>query len=541
MRAALTALLFAALLVIAPAKAASPPGTPHLTVGADIKQLIFDWDDTAGAAYYRLLYRVGSGSYQPVIDNIPAATTQAKLSIAVHLQAWSSLRYAVAACNSSGCTNSPDVFPQNLMLDTIGYLKASNADSDDRFGWGQTLSDDGRTLAVTAALEASNATGVNGNQADNSSPESGAVYVFRRTSTGWRQEAYLKAGVNESSQFFGTGWFLAPGSLAINGNGSLLAVGASGQKVAGFENAGAVFVYQRSSSGSWSLVATLHSPAPLRFDLFGQSLDMSLDGRTLKVDAQGPFRPDGTWNVTHIYVRPGATWQHSATIVPAVPGDVCQNTRLSRDGNTLVASCENILGAHRHVETFKRSGNTWSNVSAMQFDFYPTDIGLALDGEANTMAIEEATIVEADVIGIYKWTGAAWVRKAGIPVFPYDSTRSGLTDPLALNRDGNLLAIGYSWATEEGAGVSPASHPGGPRVGAVYVWKRDDRSGTWVRRSVIKAPNPDVDDFFGVSLSMCGSGKTLAIGADAEDSKARGVDGDRTDDSRTDSGAVYLY
>jgi hypothetical protein len=62
MRAALTALLFAALLVIAPAKAASPPGTPHLTVGADIKQLIFDWT-TRPVRQYRL-YRVGSGSYR---------------------------------------------------------------------------------------------------------------------------------------------------------------------------------------------------------------------------------------------------------------------------------------------------------------------------------------------------------------------------------------------------------------------------------------------------------------------------------------------
>ena len=36
----------------------------------------------------------------------------------------------------------------------------------------------GNTLAVGAYREASNATGVNGNQADNSAPNSGAVYVF---------------------------------------------------------------------------------------------------------------------------------------------------------------------------------------------------------------------------------------------------------------------------------------------------------------------------------------------------------------------------
>jgi hypothetical protein len=42
------------------------------------------------------------------------------------------------------------------------------------------LSSDGDTLAVGAYNESSAATGVNGNQADNSVDESGAVYVFAR-------------------------------------------------------------------------------------------------------------------------------------------------------------------------------------------------------------------------------------------------------------------------------------------------------------------------------------------------------------------------
>ena len=35
-------------------KCHSPPGTPHVTMAADTKQLIFDWDDAIGATYYRL-------------------------------------------------------------------------------------------------------------------------------------------------------------------------------------------------------------------------------------------------------------------------------------------------------------------------------------------------------------------------------------------------------------------------------------------------------------------------------------------------------
>jgi len=60
--------------------------------------------------------------------------------------------------------------------DQKDYLKASNTNAGDEFGVAVALS--GRTLAAAAWFEASNATGVNGDQADNSAPKSGAVYVF---------------------------------------------------------------------------------------------------------------------------------------------------------------------------------------------------------------------------------------------------------------------------------------------------------------------------------------------------------------------------
>jgi hypothetical protein len=74
-------------------------------------------------------------------------------------------------------------------------------------------------MAVGAYLEASAATGFNGNQADNSSAAAGAVYVFRRTGTAWVQESYLKASNTGASDSFGK-------ALALSSDGSTLAVGA---------------------------------------------------------------------------------------------------------------------------------------------------------------------------------------------------------------------------------------------------------------------------------------------------------------------------
>ncbi len=61
------------------------------------------------------------------------------------------------------------------------YIKASNPGDGANFGSSVALSRDGNTLAVAAYYESSNATGINGNQADRSIPEAGAVYIFTRT------------------------------------------------------------------------------------------------------------------------------------------------------------------------------------------------------------------------------------------------------------------------------------------------------------------------------------------------------------------------
>jgi hypothetical protein len=61
------------------------------------------------------------------------------------------------------------------------YLKGSNTQAFDEFGSSVALDRTGRTLAATALGEDSAAPGVNGNDADNSSDEAGAAYVFTVT------------------------------------------------------------------------------------------------------------------------------------------------------------------------------------------------------------------------------------------------------------------------------------------------------------------------------------------------------------------------
>ena len=60
----------------------------------------------------------------------------------------------------------------------VNYLKASNTGPDDSFGRQLAITPDGRTVAVGAIGESSAATGIGGDQADNSVPSRGAVYLY---------------------------------------------------------------------------------------------------------------------------------------------------------------------------------------------------------------------------------------------------------------------------------------------------------------------------------------------------------------------------
>ena len=99
------------------------------------------------------------------------------------------------------------------------YVKASNTQAGDFFSLSASLSDDGNTLAVGALSEDSNASGIDGNQADNSAAASGAVYVFIRSGTTWTQKTYVKASNTVGNSLFAR--------VSLSGDGNTLAVGAN--------------------------------------------------------------------------------------------------------------------------------------------------------------------------------------------------------------------------------------------------------------------------------------------------------------------------
>jgi len=123
------------------------------------------------------------------------------------------------------------------------YIKASNTDANDFFGRVVTLNGD--TLAVGAAGEFSNATGIGGDESNNDTQNSGAVYVFARSAGSWTQQAYIKASNTGVDDFFGVGVALDDGTLAVGASGEASnATGVGGNQGDGsLFRAGAVYVF----------------------------------------------------------------------------------------------------------------------------------------------------------------------------------------------------------------------------------------------------------------------------------------------------------
>jgi hypothetical protein len=170
------------------------------------------------------------------------------------------------------------------------YVKASNTDESDGFGFSVALSGSGSTLAVGALRESSAATGVGGDQADDSTQWAGAAYVFARGDAAWSQEAYVKASNTDAYDNFGVG-------IALSCDGSTLAVsapweagaatGVNGDQTddsAGF--AGAVYLFARGDT-SWHPEVYVKASNTETNDYFGNSLALSDDGSVLAVGA--PF------------------------------------------------------------------------------------------------------------------------------------------------------------------------------------------------------------------------------------------------------------
>ena len=433
------------------------------------------------------------------------------------------------------------------------YVKASNAGQSDHFGSSVSLSADGSTLAVSAHWEASDATGVNGNQNDNSLAQAGAVYVFTRGSATWTQQAYLKAsntGKAAEGEVPGDGDQFGY-AIALSGDGNTLAVGAitedsAAQQIDGDQrddsqqSSGAVYVFARSAS-TWTQEAYVKGSHLEAGDMFGFAVALSLDGSTLVASAFDERGSGRTINGPHdngangsgalyVFTRRMGQWTQQAYIKGSrteATDQLGYAVAISDDGNTIAAGAgdEDCL-------------TPGINPPGCDNDSPPR-------GSANIWVGAAYVFVRAGDT----WTEQAFIKANNAR--PYNS----FGVKLALSGDGQTLAVASYLEDNAGRGIrGPELQPflivdhldpwrqrqgQAEESGAVYVYTRAGTS--WTQRTYVKASNSDAGDEFGSSVALSRDGRTMAVGAHNEDSAAVGINGNEGDNSAADSGAVYVF
>src|SRR6266571_2123465 len=304
------------------------------------------------------------------------------------------------------------------------YIKASNTAALDVFGGTVAMSSDGNTLAVGARQEASAATGIDGNQADNTSTNAGAVYVFTRSGATWTQQAYVKASNTGAGDEFGV-------SVALSGDGSTLAVGAFGEASAatGIDGnqadntapfAGAVYVFTRSGV-AWTQQVYVKASNAEANNFFGISVALSSDGNTLVAGAIGEEsaatgidgnQADNTATdsgAVYVFTRSGTAWTQQAYIKASNTGagdDFGTSVALSSDGDALAVGAANEASSSAGIDgnqgdnaapgagaiyAFTRSGTTWTQQAYVKAsnagggDGFGVSVAMA--GAGNSLAV----------------------------------------------------------------------------------------------------------------------------------------------------------
>jgi len=402
------------------------------------------------------------------------------------------------------------------LLQQQAYLKASNTDGGDLFGNSVAIAGD--TVVVGAPREDSNATGVNGNQSDNSATDSGSAYVFVRDGAGnWSQQAYLKASNTDGGDLFGD-------TVAIVGNTIVIGASLEGSNADGVNGnqgdnsasqAGAAYVFVRDGAGNWSQQAYLKASNSDGGDFFGNSVVIA--GNIVVVGAVGEDSSATVVNgnqadnlapfagAVYVFVRTGvSTWSQQAYLKASNADDFdIFGVSVAISGDTVVVGAE-------------REGSIATGVDGDQGDNSAGEAGAAYvfvrDGAGN-------------------WSQDAYLKAS--------NTGGGDLFGKSVAIAGDSVVIGALREASNAVGVNgDQGNDSASQAGAAYVFVRNV-AGDWAQQAYLKASNTDAGDLFGESVAVAGD--IAVVGARAEDSSASGVNGDQTSNVAGSSGAAYVF
>jgi hypothetical protein len=184
------------------------------------------------------------------------------------------------------------------------YLKASNTDLGD--GFGSSVAFFGETIIVGATGEGSNATGVNGNQADNSALGSGAAYTFSIS-----LPTTLVNSVLPTSRTVPVGTMATIFNTVLNAGGTT----ASGITLSIDPAPAGTFAYQQTDCATNAIIGGLNP-----------SLDLASSQALCYVLS---FTPSATFAATNVHIRAQAANAPSTNLLTGINTWLLRSTSIA--------------------------------------------------------------------------------------------------------------------------------------------------------------------------------------------------------------------
>ena len=443
---------------------------------------------------------IGYGEIKPTIPNPELVVRQNQTSISAiasspHTLSWAGTGFSAGVSLDNdrlavGANNCDCVFIFKRTGITWSLERKIEAGSSDGFGYIVSL--DGDRLAVGAPYD---------DGQNNITPDSGAVYIFKRTGTTWVLERKIDNGFTAlgSNDRFGH-------DVSLDGN--RLAVGAKEDdgKDDKTSNAGAVYIFKRTAA-TWALERKIEDgsdgfTALDANDVFGRHGSVSLDGDRLAVGAREDDGKNGsTTNAGAVYIfkRTGTNWALERKIEDGSDGfnhlDASDafGYGVSLDGDRLAVGARADDGKNNHspasgaVYIFKRTGTNWAlerKIEDGSDGFNHLDAsdafgyGVSLDGDRLAVGAwadggKNNSTTNAGAVYIFKRTAATWALDRKIEdesdgftaLDPSDSFGSAY-----ISLDGNQLAVG--------AYNDDGHDNGASNAGAVYMFDRSETTWT---------------------------------------------------------------
>ena len=388
--------------------------------------------------------------------------------------------------------------------------------------FGAPIALDGNQAAVSAVFHSTDAIGAN------VLGLAGAVYLFERTPAGWQQSQKLTPQDRAPNDFFGS---------AIDLEGDRLMVGAP-QGIPYYVgdtslfNPGAVYVFEKNSSGQWVEVQKLTASDGRPYDFFGASLDMDDSLAIIGAfgrDPSGPggqldtvqgaaylfeLGPDGLWTEIAILTETDTSTQDWYGFEVALQGDLAVVGAPQEDEDSTQSQTLIDPGA---VYVYRRQPNgSWPLIQklvAPDRGWAGEQMGRAICWQGAEMVVSRPGKRVQNSSGAYFNRGGELMlwRLDGDGFFRLDtllqiadtalanSIYPGL-EPGGLAFEGDLILAGGPWI--------------GNRTGEAHLFQRDS-TGQWAYRRAFRDPEGSPMDNYGWAVAI--DGQELFIGARDKD------------------------